>query len=244
MKTLAFLIAILVATTSPALAQRIESVDPRVYVQTRSQQPNAVRELSTKLDVAVVILRDGVSDTMLAPRDAYPPRANDADVDAMRASERRALFVGAIHAVASKKPEGALQLLANQTGSRDVVVRAEAVEKLGELGEGALDVIVRVARDDASADVREAAMGGIGKVRTAKALDALAPFVRDASDARRQSAAIRAAGAMTSKWAWQARGDMRGHAAMRAAVTTLLASVARTHDNGAALDHVQKVWLR
>jgi HEAT repeat protein len=241
MKTFAF--AFLVVTSAPALAQHVESVDPRIYLQTRAHEPNAVRELSTKLDVAVVILRDGVSDAMLAPRAAYPAGAKDADVEAMRVVEARALMIGAIHAVAKHKPEGALALLDRAAHVGDAGVRAEAAEKLGELGDVAVPAIARAARDD-DASVREAAMSGLGKVRSARALDALAPFVRDGSDARTQSAAIRAAGAMTSKWAWQARGDARGADAMRTAVTSLLASVQRTEGNSKALDHVQKVWLR
>lgn len=231
------------ALASPASAQAIESVDPRVYLQTRAHVPNAVRELSTKVDVAVAILKDGVRDDMLAPRDAYPEGMKDADVAALRVLERRALTIGAIHAVATKKPDGALRLLDGTLASADVLVRADAAQQIGQLGDAALPALVRAANDD-DAGVREAAMVGIGSVRTTRALEVLAPFVRDASDARRQSAAIRAAGAMTSKWAWQARGDMDGHAAMRTAVTSLLAGVERTDKNSAALDHVRKVWLR
>ncbi len=229
-------------TTTSSLAQ-VESVDPRVYLQARSHQPNAVRELSTKLDIAVAVLRDGITDEMLAPRDAYPKGAKDADVVAMRVIERRALELGAIHAVAKQKPDGAQALLERALTRPDARVRAEAAHQIGALGDAALPAIVRAATDD-DAGVREAAMLGLGNVRTAKSFDVLAPFARDASDARRQSAAIRAAGAMTSKWAWQARGDMQGQATMRVALTSLLASIERTNANGAALDHVQKVWLR
>jgi HEAT repeat protein len=243
--TVIVITALSLVSADSALAQqeRIESVDPRVYLQTRAHQPNAVRELSTKLDTAVVILRDGISDAMLAPREAYPQGAKDADVAAMRELERRALAMGAVHAVAKHKPAGALALLEKASTHVDARVRAEAAQQLGALGDAALPAIVKAAGDD-DGGVREAAMIGLGNVRTMKALDVLAPFARDLTDVRRQSAAIRAAGAMTSKWAWQARNDARGAAAMRAAVTSLLASIERSDGNAAALDHVHKVWLR
>lgn len=247
MRNLVVLLTVLL-TTSSAFAQQIESIDPRVYSKARTGTPNAVRELAAKPDVAAKILANGVSDDMHAPADAYPKGVN-VDVNALRAQEKRAALFGAIHAVANakQKPDNALALLSgpHALASRDALVRAEAAAQIGALGEASLDVLARAALDD-DAGVREAVMMGIGKVRTLRAFDVLAPFVLNRNgdvDARTQNAAIKAAGGMMSKWAWQARGDVQGHEAMRAAVLALLEDVERTEKNGAALDHVRKVWF-
>lgn len=229
---------------SSTFAQHVESIDPRVYTKTRSGEPNAVRELSSKIDVAAAILSRGVGDDMHAPASAYP---KGADIDALRRQEKRAALVGAIHAVATHEPADALALLSGEhaLASRDALVRAEAAAQIGALGDASLAALARAAEDHDAA-VREAAMVGIGRVRTMRALDVLTPFLVNGDDARTQSAAIKAAGAMTSTWAWQARGDKqgKGHAAMRAAVIDVLVTVERTDKNSAALDHVRNVWLK
>lgn len=246
------LVALVFVTLSSSTAIALESVDPNVYLKTRLGKPNAMRELAAKpVELSVAILAHGPRDEMFAARSAYPAGA---PIEELRALERRALVLAAIHVVAAKKPDGALRLLEGVvTGHRDAAVRAEAAEQLGELGDAALPLMMRAA-NDADASVREAAVVGMGRVRSGAGFDALASFARDGADARRQAAALRGLAVMSSRWAWHARGDVKGGEAMRARALLLVngtgatgatgTGIERTEANGAAIDALRKALSR
>jgi HEAT repeat protein len=208
----------------------VDGVDPRVYLKARKPVPHAIAELKkAPIDASLHILTDG-PESFLADASAYPAHIDATARATLRVLERRALLIGAIHAVANKKPATAVRLLSSQLVARDALVRAEAADELGELtllegGASVVPALADTAMSDANARVREAACVGLAKVRTSAALVALTPFVLDESDAPRQRAAIRALAVLGSKWAWQARGDVAGGAAIRQEALALLARV-------------------
>lgn len=221
----ALALALTLATSS--WAAPVDGVDPRVYLKARKPVPSAIADLKlAPLDVSLRILKDG-PEGFLVEDSAYPPALDHKAREELRVLERRALLVGALHAVADQKPTGVASLIAGQLAARDPLVRAEAADQLGELGDidTVVTVLARVAREDADVRVREAACVGLAKARSLNALSALAPFVLDSSDEARQRAAIRALPVLGSKWAWQARGDVAGGRAVRTEARALLAKV-------------------
>ena len=230
-----FMAALVLTLASASLATpaAIRGVDPRVYLKARKPVPAAIADLkAAPVELSRRIISDG-PDGFLVGDDAYPAALAAEPRSALRALERRALVIGALHALALRKPVDAHDLIASQLAARDPLVRADAADQLGQLGQlGQLDnvdsivtLLARVAREDQDVRVREAACVGLAKARSQASLLALASFVLDDSDELRQRAAIRALAVLGSRWAWQARGDVAGGAAIRQEARALLAKV-------------------
>lgn len=227
-----FMAALVLTLASASLATpaAIRGVDPRVYLKARKPVPAAIADLkAAPVELSRRIISDG-PDGFLVGDDAYPAALAAEPRSALRALERRALVIGALHALALRKPVDAHDLIASQLAARDPLVRADAADQLGQLGQldnvdSIVTLLARVAREDQDVRVREAACVGLAKARSQASLLALASFVLDDSDELRQRAAIRALAVLGSRWAWQARGDVAGGAAIRQEARALLAKV-------------------
>jgi HEAT repeat protein len=219
MSTTAFALVLAVA------ASPIAGVDPRVYLKEREPVPHALAELeAAPVELSQQILMDG-PDSLLVNAIYYPEGMDRKQREALRALERRALVIGALHVVTKKKPIGAVALVLKHLGARDALVRADAAEQLAAFGsvDAVLSTLSRAAREDVDVRVRESACLGLGKVRSSASLAALTPFVVDETDAPRQRAALRALTLLAAK----ARGDGADSAALRRDAQTLLAKVSK-----------------
>jgi HEAT repeat protein len=232
----------------------LRGVDPRVYLKARRPVPLVLRELrALPAEVSVRIL-EGETAGFLAPDDAFPEALKEAEREALRALEERALVTGALAAIAEKDDRRAPALIARFLSHEDPLVRAEAAERLGQTSApNVIERLVQVAWSDGDETVRGAACAGLGHQRSAAALEALTPFVLDdpaaapgaaagsqgfAKDGVRQVAAIRALATLGSAWAWEARGDIAQGARLRGAARALLERLRPQGEAAIAADEV------
>lgn len=174
----------------------IAGIDPRIYLRSQKREPRAALELRRlPVDHAVAIL-EGNAERYLFDRKAYPLRLAPVELELLREEETRALVEGALAAVAARKHPRARALIEDWLLDDDIRVRAEAVERYGEVG-GDTAVLAELATDP-DPRVRTAACVGLGKLRSDAGIDALLKLARDGSDAERQAAAVRGLGVAAS----------------------------------------------
>jgi hypothetical protein len=140
-----------------------------------------------------------------------------------RQKERRALKQAAL-AVLAKRDDAALaEAFVAVLDDVDVKVAAAAAERLGARS-GREAMLAAVARDAARPlEVRAGACAGLGAQRSDAAVQALIAIVANAAPTELKLSALTALEQATSRWAFEARGDVSTGAALRTrAITALL----------------------
>lgn len=227
MKSITLALALLTATTSMAAPSVVlKGVDPAFYKQKRNHKPDVSAELKAQpLSVSLAILKDPRPFLVEA---GQSKEQRDVEVMALRQGALAGLVAHAHDnevdaAVAAGALVGVLQ-----SDDLDDALRALAAERLGEAkAKDAVDVLSGVV-GDAHEDVvvRAGAAAGLGRVRDAAALDVLVGVVAayDVADEVRV-AGVHAMANLTSRWAWQAKGDAVTGDALRAKAKVALTAV-------------------
>ncbi len=187
----------------PAQPARLKGVDPAFYLQKRNHQPDVMQELTAlNADVAV---------SVLANPERFVVEAGQSK--AARDVELRALRQGALASLAERGDPRAAAVLQTFVDDADVLVAAVALERLGQTQQPAVVAVLAavLADDGTTLPRRAAAAAGLGRHRSAAALDVLVPALDDKDDQVRISA-MRALGSLSSRWAWQARASRAGPA--------------------------------
>jgi hypothetical protein len=240
------------ASASPAASEQIvlKGLDPQAYMQRRHRQPDVSQELQA-LPMATVlrVLRDDDA-VAFAPADAYATGLKPGVTDAMRVRERQAVKQGALLVLSrSTDPRNAAAIAAAITAAvddQDPAVAATAAERLGDLRPGpAISVLKSVVVDhDRAVAVRAGACAGLGRARSAEALDILLAVVEGDDDDVVKGAALQAIALLGSRWAWEARHDVDTGAALRARAVQRLSALPLKGDVDARRTAVVQQLLR
>ena len=207
------------AHASPATSEQVvlKGLDPQAYMQRRHRQPDVSQELQA-LPMATVlrVLRDDDA-VAFAPSDAYATGLKPGVKDAMRIRERQAVKQGALLVLSRSTDPRVAAAIAAAVDDQDPAVAATAAERLGDLRPGpAISVLKSVVADhDRAVAVRAGACAGLGRARSAEALDVLLAVVDDDDDDDVKGAALQAIALLGSRWAWEARHDVATGAALR-----------------------------
>jgi hypothetical protein len=211
------------AHASPARSEQVvlKGLDPHAYMQRRHRQPDVSQELQA-LPMATVlrVLRDDDA-VAFAPSDAYATGLKPGVKDAMRIRERQAVKQGALLVLSRSTDPRVAAAIAAAVDDEDPAVAAIAAERLGDLRpDPAISVLKSVVADhDRAVAVRAGACAGLGRARSAEALDVLLAVVDDDDDDDNdevvKGAALQAIALLGSRWAWEARHDVATGAALR-----------------------------
>lgn len=211
------------AHASPASSEQVvlKGLDPHAYMQRRHRQPDVSQELQA-LPMATVlrVLRDDDA-VAFAPSDAYATGLKPGVKDAMRIRERQAVKQGALLVLSRSTDPRVAAAIAAAVDDEDPAVAAIAAERLGDLRpDPAISVLKSVVADhDRAVAVRAGACAGLGRARSAEALDVLLAVVEgddnDDNDEVVKGAALQAIALLGSRWAWEARHDVATGAALR-----------------------------
>jgi hypothetical protein len=204
---------------------RLQGLDPGQYLQRRHRTPELSAELrALPTETLLAILKDEVA-IAWADEDAYGAM-KPAERATWRAKERRALKQGALAVLQARDDAGIADAFLAVLDDVDLKVAAAAAERLGaKPGREAL--LARIAGDTARAlEVRAGACAGLGAQRSKPAVDALVAVVAGAGDEALALSALTALEQATSRWAFEARGDVATGAALRARAADALEGLA------------------
>ena len=212
----------------------LKSLDPQQYMQRRNQVPDTSAELSTlPVEVSFAILAG--APIPHAEALAYPAGFKPEKVAALQARETAAAVMGALVVVVRAGQNGDVRAhnaivatIARADANHDDIVASVAAERLGELKtDAAVNALAILAADTSrSLDLRAGALAGLARVRTEKALKVvLAVAVDDASKGPVRQSALKAVEHLTSRWAFQAKGDVAEGDRLRAMAATQLAAL-------------------
>lgn len=187
---------------------KLKGVDPAFYLQKRNHRPDVSAELKgLPVEVSLAVLRDPgvfVVDAGQKPE--------------QRALEVRALRQGALTALAASGDARAVAVLTSNLDDNDVAVAAVAAERLGETGADSVVAVLGalLTNDAKDSAVRAGAAAGLGRHRSAAALQALLPGLDKVHGDDVQRATLHGLASLSSRWAWQAKGDEKTGNALRA----------------------------
>ena len=236
------------AHASPARSEQVvlKGLDPHAYMQRRHRQPDVSQELQA-LPMATVlrVLRDDDA-VAFAPSDAYATGLKPGVKDAMRIRERQAVKQGALLVLSRSTDPRVAAAIAAAVDDQDPAVAAIAAERLGDLRPvPAISVLKSVVADhDRAVAVRAGACAGLGRARSAEALDVLLAVVDDDDDDDVKGAALQAIALLGSRWAWEARHDVATGAALRTRAVQRLSALPLKGDVDAKRTAVVQQLLR
>lgn len=202
---------------------RLQGLDPAQYLQRRNRTPELSGELAAlPTETLLRILKDDVA-VAWAADDAYGAM-KPAERAAWRQKERRAVKQGALAVLSKRDDAGLAEAFVAVLDDVDVKVAASAAERLGARPDRE-PLLASIALDEARPlDVRAGACAGLSAQRSGKAVSALIAVVAHAADDALKLSALTALEQATSRWAFEARGDVATGAALRTqAVETLRA---------------------
>ncbi len=193
---------------------RLQGLEPAQYLQRRNRTPELSGELSAlPTETLLGILKDDVA-VAWADDDAYGAM-KPAERASWRQKERRALKQGALAVLVKRDDARIGPAFVAALDDADLKVAAAAAERLGARP-GQEEQLATIALDDKRPpDVRAGACAGLGAQRSEKAVTALIDVVAAADDDLKRSA-LAALEQATSRWAFEARGDVAAGAALRA----------------------------
>lgn len=215
-----------VAATDVVVAPlQLRGLDPAQYLQRRNRTPELSGELAAlPTETLLKILKDDVA-VAWAADDAYGAM-KPAERAAWRQKERRALKQGALAVLAKRDDAGLADAFVAVLDDIDVKVAAAAAERLGARP-GREALLAGIALDEARPiDVRAAACAGLGAQRSDQAVAALVDVVAGTGGDALRLSALTALEQATSRWAFEARGDVATGAALRARAVTALQALA------------------
>ena len=204
---LALFVAAAAQAAPPALI-KLKGIDPAVYMLKRNHKPDVSAELRLlPADVAVAVLNNAAA--FVVDDTAYPAGLTGHVIATLRAAELRALVQGALTSLAQRQDPRAFDALLKHVGHADANVAAVAAERLGELKDlRIVATLSTLVHNDMLRDpVRAGACAGLGRQRNEAALEALLPALAPANKSDLRVAALRALGSLSSRWAFEARGD-------------------------------------
>lgn len=227
------------ATAVDVAPLRLRGLEPGQYLQRRNRTPELSREIGAlPTETLLGILKDDVP-IAWADDDAYGAM-KPAERASWRQKERRALKQGALAVLAARDDARVAPAFVAALDDVDVTVAAAAAERLGarpgregQLAAIALDV-------GRPLDVRAGACAGLGAQRSGAAVDSLVAVVADGRDAALGLSALAALEQATSRWAFEARGDVDTGAALRARAVGALSQLALDGEVAARRDVVVK----
>ncbi len=242
MKKLPLLLAVLVAAAAhagPTPTVKLKGIDPAVYLQKRNHRPDVSGELRRlPAGVAVAVLDDPMA--FVVDDSAYPAGIKADERQKLRTVEVRALLQGALTSLAQRHDLRAFDLLRRHVAHDDDAVAALAAERLGELDDHrVVEALAGLVKDQTlRLEVRAAACAGLGHVRSQEALEALLPALSSSNKDEIRTAALRALGSLTSRWAWEARDDVATGDHLRAAALRAVQAVEGDADVVAVRDEM------
>jgi len=201
---------------------RLHGLDPAQYLQRRNRTPELSGELGALPTATLLgILNDDVA--IAWPADDAYGTMKPAERALWRQKERRALKQGALAVLAKRDDVRIADAFAILLDDLDVEVAASAAERLGPRP-GQEVMLAAVARDTGRPlEVRAGACAGLGAQRSSAAVDALVGIVASAAAPEVKLSALTALEQATSRWAFEARGDVATGAALRSrAIKALL----------------------
>lgn len=218
---------------------RLQGLDPAQYLQRRHRTPELSGELrALPTETLLAILKDDVA-IAWAEDDAYGVM-KPAERVTWRAKERRALKQGALAVLVKRDGDVNVDAFVAVLDDVDVKVGAAAAERLGAKP-GRETLLAAIAGDATrSLEVRAGACAGLGAQRSARAVDALVAVVAFSADDALKLSALTALEQATSRWAFEARGDVATGAALRARAVLALQAVSLDGAVAARRDLVMK----
>ena len=171
---LAAAFAILSSSTAEAAPIELKGLQPASYLQHRSRQPDVSAEFKT-LSVNDRLRAATDDDAVAFAADsAYPPGLKDEQRANIRRRERQAVKVGALVSLVDVDDPRVDAAFVAALDDHDPVVAQHAAERFGDRTSAAVvPTLAKLAASDRSIDVRSGALAGLGRHRTAEALQAL-----------------------------------------------------------------------
>lgn len=236
MHTTARLLAVVLAlcVSAPALSSSssppiaLTGLKPATYLLRRNQRPDVVDEIRA-LPVEARLRLLTSEGSWLVVNDERTAALKPAVLDQLRQQERYAVKAGAMLALVKESDPRVTPAIRALLNDRDEQLAQIAAERLGERRDDdtVVSTLQALAAEQArSVDVRSGALAGLGRQRTAPALQALLAVVADAdAPPALQLAGLVAIEHLGSRWAFEARGDVATGAALRAQAVQALAAL-------------------